>query len=243
VRMIVWRKPFINAEITKWDVLGEDVPRDRNEDTEVDVEGDDIGSSIIAKSSALETSASSKRPHSPTADDSAAGPSKRARISAASDTDPPLPENLVCSAPALNPRAQHVLFKSLDNTTTLDRELEDGDGEGDIFLSHGWQERFCRCAKCDSDLEPERYLLEEQELYEPPEDPDSTASLEELGMRALGNLPREKALDGIRAYNDMRDDLLSYLRPFAAEGRVVSEVDMKQFFEERKARLLSSSSK
>jgi len=90
-------------------------------------------------------------------------------------------------------------------------------------------------------LERERDLLEEQELYEPPEDPDSTTSLEELGMRALNNLPREKALDGIRAYNDMRDDLLSYLRPFAAEGRVVGENDMKEFFEQRKARMSPSS--
>ena len=29
-------------------------------------------------------------------------------------------------------------------------------------------------------------------------------SLEELGMRALEKLPRDKALDGIRAYNAMR---------------------------------------
>jgi len=29
-------------------------------------------------------------------------------------------------------------------------------------------------------------------------------SLEELGMRALERLPRDKAIDGIRAFNDMR---------------------------------------
>ena len=59
------------------------------------------------------------------------------------------------------------------------------------------------------------------DLYEPPEDPDSGKSflshwikkliilleglsLEELGMRALNRLPRERAIDGIMAFNAMR---------------------------------------
>lgn len=68
-------------------------------------------------------------------------------------------------------------------------------------------------------------------------------------MRALERLPRDRAIDGIRAFNDMRlvfssgtfsepfiprfnrDDLLAYLRPFAQEGRIVSEADVRQFFE------------
>jgi E3 ubiquitin-protein ligase UBR7 len=68
-------------------------------------------------------------------------------------------------------------------------------------------------------------------------------------MRALERLPRDRAIDGIRAFNDMRlvpsfdassetsitrvnrDDLLAYLRPFAQEGRIVSEADVRLFFE------------
>jgi E3 ubiquitin-protein ligase UBR7 len=68
-------------------------------------------------------------------------------------------------------------------------------------------------------------------------------------MRALERLPRDRAIDGIRAFNDMRlvfssyafdesfiahfhrDDLLAYLRPFAQEGRIVGEADVRQFFE------------
>ncbi|KAG8937753.1 hypothetical protein FRC00_001173, partial [Tulasnella sp. 408] len=56
-------------------------------------------------------------------------------------------------------------------------------------------------------------------------------SLEELGLRALEALPRDKALDSIRAFNEMRDDLLAYLRPFAQAGKVVSEKDVTAFFE------------
>src|SRR5260221_14698751 len=75
-------------------------------------------------------------------------------------------------------------------------------------------------------------------------------SLEELGLRALERLPRDRALDGIRAFNTMRyavdyvpggiqirllsrDDLKNFLRPFAQEGREVAEVDVRTFFETR----------
>lgn len=58
--------------------------------------------------------------------------------------------------------------------------------------------------QCLPPLASNSYLLEEEETYEPPPDPDSHLSLEELGMRALQHLPREQAIDGIRAFNDMR---------------------------------------
>ena len=85
-------------------------------------------------------------------------------------------------------------------------------------------------------------------------------SLEELGMRALSRLPRDKAIDGIRAFNEMRfvtasigiptsyvpvldpndiilgrDRLMSHLRPIAQEGREVTEDDIKGFFSEKMA--------
>ncbi|KAH0828677.1 hypothetical protein J3R83DRAFT_3044 [Lanmaoa asiatica] len=56
-------------------------------------------------------------------------------------------------------------------------------------------------------------------------------SFEELGARALERLPRDRALDGIHAFNDMRDHLLEYLRPFAQQGKIVEEADVTQFFE------------
>jgi E3 ubiquitin-protein ligase UBR7 len=134
-------------------------------------------------------------------------------------------------------------------------------------------------AQCFPQFERYPFLLEEEETYEPPEDPDSGTplaappprlrfslpilthnapglSLEELGMRALARLPRDKALDGIRAFNSMRcvthsslrlccvltclshrtrDDLMAYLRPFAQEGRVVGDADISAFFEARRA--------
>ncbi|KAI0315997.1 hypothetical protein OF83DRAFT_1061113 [Amylostereum chailletii] len=153
-----------------------------------------------------------KRAHSNSLETSEA---KRARTS-------PAP---ACLAPPENPVAQRVyaaLSTSPDEATTL--------GAGDVFLTEGWRGRWCRCGSCLPQLETRPYLLEEEETYEPPEDPDSHLSLEELGMRALSRLPRDRAIDGIHAFNDMRDGLLAFLRPFAQEGKVVAEADIHAFF-------------
>ncbi|KAI9465800.1 hypothetical protein BJY52DRAFT_1242643 [Lactarius psammicola] len=98
--------------------------------------------------------------------------------------------------PAPNSFAQAIFVQ--DGTRTL--------GEGDIFLSGDWRERWCLCDLCLPRLQEHPYLLKEDETYEPPEDPDSRLSLEELGLRALERIPRDRALDGIRAFNSMRYD-------------------------------------
>jgi hypothetical protein len=76
--------------------------------------------------------------------------------------------------------------------------------------------------QCFPSLELSPFLLKEEETYEPPKDPDCGEylvtfhlnrnisfiflglSLEELGMRALERLPRDRAIDGIHAFNAMR---------------------------------------
>jgi E3 ubiquitin-protein ligase UBR7 len=68
-----------------------------------------------------------------------------------------------CLAPAVHPFAQAVFTQS--GVQTL--------GVGDIFLSGDWRKRWCSCDSCLSDLRKHPYLLEEEETYEPPEDPDS----------------------------------------------------------------------
>ncbi|KAJ3569823.1 hypothetical protein NP233_g4802 [Leucocoprinus birnbaumii] len=132
----------------------------------------------------------------------------------------------ICLAPPSNPVASRIfaggLKAALDSSTSL--------GTGDIFLTEGFRDRWCRCDTCQPPLRARPYLLEEEETYEPPEDPDSGLSLEELGMRALERIPRDRAIDGIHAFQEMRDDLMKFLRPFAQEGKVVNEADVRGFF-------------
>jgi E3 ubiquitin-protein ligase UBR7 len=81
------------------------------------------------------------------------------------------------------------------------------------------------------------YLLCEEVVYEPPVDPDSQKTLEELGTDALSKLPHEQAIHGLEAYTSMRDKLKMFLEPFAKEGKVVSKEDVERFFEEQKQKL------
>ncbi|KAJ3537031.1 hypothetical protein NMY22_g5770 [Coprinellus aureogranulatus] len=135
-----------------------------------------------------------------------------------------LSSSVKCLAPPAHPLARKVLEQS--STSEL--------GTGDIFLTDGFRDRWCNCDECKTFLGEHRCLLEEEDTYEPPPDPDSGLTLDELGMRALERLPRDRAIDGIHAYNAMRDGLKAYLQPFAQEGRVVNEADIKNYFDSLK---------
>ncbi|KXN82937.1 Protein mlo2 [Leucoagaricus sp. SymC.cos] len=181
----------------------------------------------------------SKRPLSPS---DHSPESKRVRTS----YDTPESTPRTCLAPPSNPVISRIfaggLKAALDPSTSL--------GTGDIFFKEGFRDRWCRCTACLPSLQVYPYLLEEEDTYEPPEDPDSGEfafllhwrsysqetllfeglSLEELGMRALERIPRDRAIDGIHAFQEMRDDLMNFLRPFAQEGKVVNESDVRGFF-------------
>ncbi|KAK2460000.1 hypothetical protein APHAL10511_008006 [Amanita phalloides] len=128
-----------------------------------------------------------------------------------------------CLVPPPNAISQ-TIFTDLSAAKTLSL------GTGDLFLTEGFRDRWCHCEPCTMLLSVYPYLLEEEETHELPQDPDSGLSLEELGLRALSRVPRDRAIDGIHAFNAMRDELVNYLRPFAQEGRVVSESDVRSFF-------------
>ncbi|TFK70227.1 hypothetical protein BDN72DRAFT_819113 [Pluteus cervinus] len=130
-----------------------------------------------------------------------------------------------CLAPPPNPVAQTILSNTEDPNATTSL------GTGDLFLTEGFRERWCHCNECSAILSAHPYLLKEEDTYEPPEDPDSALSFEELGLRALSRIPRDRAIDGIHAFNQMRDRLVNYLRPFAQQGKTVNESDVTEFFD------------
>ena len=56
----------------------------------------------------------------------------------------------------------------------------------------------------------------------------------ERGMKALQNMNRFQAVEAITEFNQFQDEFKSFLSDFAKNKRVVSDVDIKQFFEELK---------
>ncbi|KAI9754604.1 MAG: hypothetical protein M4579_004633 [Chaenotheca gracillima] len=111
-----------------------------------------------------------------------------------------------------------------------------------LFLKDGFQTRFCRCADCFPKLSKFPQLLEEEQSYEPPlsEDGDNegggssagTASLYDRGERALSNVDRVRAIEGVMVYNHLKEKVKDFLKPFADNGQAVGADDIKKYFEQ-----------
>ncbi|KAK9479330.1 putative zinc finger in N-recognin-domain-containing protein [Lipomyces japonicus] len=108
------------------------------------------------------------------------------------------------------------------------------DGEFSLFLIEGFRTKICRCESCLKTLDRFPVLKEQEVTYEPPEDEDETTSLFEAGTKALNSMAHLDAVEGLYAYNKIKEKLSSFLKPFADEGKIVSEQDVKSFFNEIK---------
>ncbi|KAL8363444.1 hypothetical protein RB601_009290 [Gaeumannomyces tritici] len=111
-------------------------------------------------------------------------------------------------------------------------------GQLSLFMKEDFREHFCRCAECFPHLKPHPQLLEEEDTYEPPvsenggsEHGGSTqGSLLEMGESALRGVDRVRAIEGVMAYNHLKDKLKTFLQPFAQSGEAVSAEHIKEIF-------------
>lgn len=110
-----------------------------------------------------------------------------------------------------------------------------------LFLQEDFRSHFCHCPKCFPQLARHPQLLEEEDIYAPPlsrsTSPDqhssahsTTRSLLDRGEAALSNMDRVRAIEGVMAYNHMRDKVKDFLKPFAESGTAVGAEDVKKYF-------------
>lgn len=110
-----------------------------------------------------------------------------------------------------------------------------------LFLREDFRDHLCRCRDCFPLLVPHPQLLEEEVVYEPPvsdsgsenggEGSIGSRSLLDRGEAALSNMDRVRAIEGVMAYNKLRDNLKGFLKPFAESGTPVGAEDIKKHFE------------
>ncbi|KAK4046193.1 hypothetical protein OIV83_006268 [Microbotryomycetes sp. JL201] len=117
-------------------------------------------------------------------------------------------------------------------------------GKLHVFLGDDWMQRWCRCSECLPLFVNLPYLLEEEEVVEPEEDPDARKSSSfpdkstfELGMDALNRLPRAQAIEGAIAFQGLSSRLKEYLRPCSEAGQTVTREMVQEFFEKEKEAL------
>lgn len=55
-----------------------------------------------------------------------------------------------------------------------------------------------------------------------------------MGERALNTIDRVRAIEGVMAYNHMKEKVREFLKPFAEGGGVVGPEDVRAYFEKLK---------
>ncbi|OAA65031.1 Zinc finger, N-recognin [Cordyceps fumosorosea ARSEF 2679] len=117
-------------------------------------------------------------------------------------------------------------------------------GRFSLFFKEDFRKQFCRCTDCFGKLHAFPQLLEEEEVYEPPMSDGggdaasrngggSTAgsgSLLERGESALRNVDRVRAIEGVMAYNHLKERLKPFFQQFAESGQAVGAEDIKAYF-------------
>jgi E3 ubiquitin-protein ligase UBR7 len=112
-------------------------------------------------------------------------------------------------------------------------------GQFSLFFKSDFRDHLCRCADCFSNLARHPQLLEEEETYEPPlsESGDEaggstvgSGSIYDRGESALKNIDRVRAIEGVMAYNHLKDKLKPFFQQFAESGQAISAEDIKAHF-------------
>ncbi|KKA29504.1 hypothetical protein TD95_001580 [Thielaviopsis punctulata] len=109
-----------------------------------------------------------------------------------------------------------------------------------LFCREDFREHLCTCASCATLTLPFPQLLAEESLYQPSistashaADGQSTAgsgSLYERGESALKNMDRVRAIEGVMAYNMMKEKLKPLFEQFAGSGKAIGADDIKDYF-------------
>jgi E3 ubiquitin-protein ligase UBR7 len=113
-------------------------------------------------------------------------------------------------------------------------------GKFSLFMKEDFREHLCDCPKHYPLLSPHVQLLQEEDTYEPPlssvgrDDGNGSVgskSLLDRGEAALSNMDRVRAIEGVMVYNDLKEKVKNFLRPFAESGTPVGAEDIKKYFE------------
>ncbi|KAK4158530.1 protein mlo2 [Chaetomidium leptoderma] len=111
-----------------------------------------------------------------------------------------------------------------------------------LFLTPTFRTHLCHCPSCFPLLPPHPQLLEEEETYEPPvslpsspspsnpNDGSASGSIYDRGESALRAVDRVRAIEGVMAYQHLKDKLMPFFQHYAESKQVISAEDVKGYF-------------
>lgn len=140
-------------------------------------------------------------------------------------------------------------------STTIDAKQKHDDlppipqGTMSLLAQEDFRDHLCRCPACFPNLIPHPHLQDPEEEYEPSISDSErslvggvgagasgtrsagTASLLDRGEAALNTMDRVRAIEGVMAYNHLKDKVKEFLKPYAESGKTVGADDIKEYFE------------
>lgn len=106
-----------------------------------------------------------------------------------------------------------------------------------MFCDDKWRESICTCDLCIKMLKNLRleYIVDKSDMTSEYEirGQDSQVKTYNKGMEALREMDRLQQVEVINGYNNMKSELVDYLKTLGS-GKVVTEADIKTFFEQLK---------
>lgn len=129
--------------------------------------------------------------------------------------------------------AQNKILCKLPEDRPLDSETK-------FWRNVNWREELCRCTNCMQLYSDEKilFLLESGDTVQSYEEKGKAIAVEiEKDMlkeetKLLNSMDRVPLLNAIEGYNDLRTNLMDYLKTFAENKKVVREEDIREFFAE-----------
>lgn len=111
-------------------------------------------------------------------------------------------------------------------------------GQMSLFFKADFRDHLCHCSDCFPLLKPHEQLIEEEIIYEPTlsgseGEAGSTVgsgSIYDRGESALKNVDRVRAIEGVMAFNHLKDKLKPLFQQFAGTGKAISAEDIKAHF-------------
>ncbi|XAO24080.1 hypothetical protein I312_102870 [Cryptococcus bacillisporus CA1280] len=107
-------------------------------------------------------------------------------------------------------------------------------GKGDVFLAHGVRNRLKFQLDMDT-ISSLPFPLEDEEIYEPPQDEEQEETIDEATSRVVSSLPRIQAIEALHGYQRLKEQLNDMLRSHVQSGKTVSKEDIEELFEKLKA--------
>ncbi|XP_050047116.1 putative E3 ubiquitin-protein ligase UBR7 [Dermacentor andersoni] len=110
------------------------------------------------------------------------------------------------------------------------------------YWPSGWRSRLCHCIQCLAMYNEQHclFLLDEEDTVHSYEEKGKAARAQAPAgdplMSALGTLGRVQQIEAIHGYNNLKTELVDFLKKFADNRKVVREEDVREFFSGMEAR-------